>query len=159
MRNNWIRIPLTILLLWLGLTGFKQGITGFLDDSDWSDDYLRSQAVIVDSERKLSSDVSTGMPLQSCRLIVEYQFEGETHRARPVWLYLPRARHFPEEDCGEARYGEEVEVWIGKSGNEPMLMQPGNRSAKPVTLAFNLAQGVLFLWLVVLLWRPGKRTA
>ncbi|MFO8005708.1 hypothetical protein [Thioalkalivibrio sp.] len=157
MRNNWIRIPLTILLVWLGWTGFNQGISGFLDDRDWSDGYLRSQAVIVDSARRLNTSASSSTPLQSCQLMVEYQFEGETYREDPVWLQLPRARYFPEEDCGEARYGEEVPVWIGKSGNEPMLLQPGNRSSKPMTLAFNLAQGVLFLSLAGLLWRPRKK--
>lgn len=49
MRNNWVRIPLTILLLWLGWTGFKQGINGFRDGRDWSDDYLRSQAAAAAS--------------------------------------------------------------------------------------------------------------
>lgn len=160
MRNNWVRIPLTILLVWLGWTGFKQGIKGFSDDRDWSDDYLRSHAVIVDSERR-STMKSTSRTFTSywCELIVEYQFEGKRYRAKPLWLDLPLAKHYPKEDCGARHYGEEVPVWIGKSGNEPMLLQPGNRSSKPMTLAFNLAQGVLFMTLAGLLWLRKKQAA
>lgn len=156
MRNNWIRVPLTILLVWLGIIGFKQGVSGFLDNRDWSDDYLRSEAVIVDSERHVNYSTTGPATYHSCRLIVEYQFEDETYRNQPVWLKMPQARRYPPENCGEERYGELVPVWIGRSGNDPFLLQPGNRSSKPMTVAINLIQGLLFFGLARLLWRRRK---
>lgn len=156
MRNNLVRVPLTILLVWLGWLGFKQAVGVFFDERDWSDDYLRSTAVIVDSERRMGLSTTSGSTLYSCRLIAEYEFEGKTHREWLIWLSMP-SRRYPREDCGKARYGEQVPVWIGRSGNDPMLLQPGNRNSKPMTAVFNLIQCLLFFGLAGLLWRRKKR--
>lgn len=159
MRNNLIRIPLTLLLVWLAWLGVKQGVNTFFDDRDWSDDYLRSTATIVGSERKIIHGVDQRSTTHYCYLVVEYGFREKTFQERAIWLSLPPARSYPEKDCGEARYGEEVPVWIGTSGNDPMLLQPGNRSSKPMTMAINLGQGALFLGLAGMLWRKKKKAA
>ncbi len=157
MKNNLIRIPLTILLVWLGWLGLKQAGSGFLDRRDWSDDYLRKTARIVDSKRETSLGANSRSTTYYCYLTVEYEFEGKVYRDEAAWLSLPPARSYPEEDCGKSRYGEQVPVWIGKSGNDPMLLQPENRSARPMTLVFNLIQGLFFFGLAGLLWRRRRK--
>ncbi|MEQ8514744.1 MAG: hypothetical protein RIC38_03995 [Chromatocurvus sp.] len=159
MKNNLIRIPLTLLLVWLAWLGVKQGVSTFFDDRDWSDDYLRSTATIVDSERRIIAGTDSSSTSHYCYLFLEYVFREKTFQERAIWLSMPAKRSYPEKDCGKARYGEEVPVWIGTSGNDPMLLQPGNRNSKPMTMAINLGQGALFLYLASRLWRKKKRAA
>lgn len=156
MRRPLIRWPLTLLLVWLAWLGMSQALSELGSDEDWSDAYHRAEAVIVDSREELSTMPGSRTTSYFCELIVEWRFEGEAFRSEPLWLHGPRSRSSMGEDCGRARYGETVPIWIDASTADPVLLQPGNRSAQPLTIMFNLVQSAVFLGLAALLWRPRR---
>jgi hypothetical protein len=157
MRKPLIRWPLTLVLLWLAWLAGSQWMSQLVDDEDWTQDYPRETATIVGSRADYSSSAS-GKGSWTCVLIVEWQYDGQTYRDEPIWLHGGFSSNRLGDNCGEARLGEGVTVWIGGTdAAEPYLVEPENRSAKPLTGIANALQMLLFLGLLWLLWRPRRR--
>ncbi len=148
-----------MLLAWLAWIAGSQTLNTLLSDEDWTDQYPRSTATIVDSRVEYSSSTASFRSgTYSCVLIVEWSHEGEVFRDEPVWLHGGNSSDRLEEDCGRARFGEEIEVWIGGTyAAEPYILQPGNRTSKPLTAMVNALQTLFFLAMIWLLWRPRRR--
>lgn len=143
------------ILAFLGLISIRDGVGYFLDDSDWSQDYERTEATItLSEERKWGSKgvSSTGSqrstsPSYSCAYTVEFVHEGKSYRQGATWLgeLYKRARG---EDCGAARYGETIPVWLqeGYDDSPPKVREVGDRSEKPRTIGFLLLMGIALLY-------------
>lgn len=158
MRHPLVRWPLGLLCLFIAYLGLTQGLETVFSDDDWSDAYLRSEAVIVGSEEEFeSSTTSFDSGSYTCRPVVEWTHDGSQERETPIWLETERYGRARGPDCAEDRYGEAVPIWIDTGGAEPVMRQPGNRSAKPLSAIINLGQGALFLGFAGALLLPRRR--
>jgi hypothetical protein len=158
LRKPFIRWPLTALLLWLAWVGARQTLDTLLSEDDWTDDYSRGTATIVDSRAEYWDSSGTSRGTWKCVLIVEWTHGRTTRRDEPIWLRGGISSDRMEDDCGRERFGEQVPVWIGGTdAAEPWLVEPGNRTGKPGTAVVNGLQTLFFLGLLALLWRPRRK--
>lgn len=140
---------------WLGISEINQSISYALDTSDWSDEYLRMEATIVDSEeRKWGSEGPSSVgtakrsksPSYSCGYFLEISYNGARYRQKAVWISemyeTQRGR-----DCGAARYGETFPVWVAEGyKSDPRILKVGNRNSKPMMIGFKILIGVAALY-------------
>lgn len=145
-RKSWIRIPLTAFLLWFAVKSISQGWNTFTSDEDWSDDYLRSTATIVDGREQLvTSTVANRSSYYRCHHVVGFSHDGRTYRHEPVWLKDETYDQKRGDDCAAGRIGEKIDVWLVTSAAEPYILEPGNRNSKPLSGVFNIIFGLLAL--------------
>lgn len=130
-----------LILVWFGLANIASGLRDAADPRDWSDDYLRTEAAIAASRETVTgSTTSGGTSTYTCRYQVDVSHQGERHRRSAIWLN-ESYKSKRGEDCGAARYGEVIPVWMTVTEAEPEIMQVGNRTAKPMTVAFKILIG------------------
>lgn len=168
--KNALSISGAFLLAWFGISEISRGVSYALDATDWSDEYLRIKATIVDSqERKWGSDgpsqvgtVKTSKSASySCGYFLEISLEGERYRQKADWI-SHRYEFSRGEDCGAPRYGETVPVWVVEGYNESELtiLEVGNRGEKQTLVVFAVLIGLVSLYgsfrLVRSLWRRLK---
>ena len=160
-----------VLLGWFGISEIHRGVSYAMDPTDWSEEYLRMDATIVDSvERRWGSDgpspVGTVKTNKSasyrCGYFLEIAYEGERYRQKAGWL-SEMYETSRGEGCGASRYGETVPVWVveGYSGSDPTILEVGNRNEKSTLVWFAFLIGLAAMYGSFLLgratWRRWKR--
>jgi len=154
LRRPYVRFPIAALCLFIAYGGFTRGLDTLFVEDDWSDDYTRGTAIIVASEERLTSDASMDARYD-CQPVVEWSYAGQTRRKPLIWLGSTSSRSRRSADCASDGYGDEVPIWI-KATPEPHVVQPGNRTAQPMSAAVNLIQGLVFLAIGGLLRFPRR---
>lgn len=158
IRKAWIRIPLTILLLWFAAKSITQGWSTFTSNEDWSDSYVRSTATIIGGREQLvTSTTSNRSAYYRCHAVVEYSHDGKVNRHEPIWLKDETYDIKRGDDCAADRVGEQIKVWIVTSAAEPYILEPGNRNSKPLSGTFNIVFGLLALFALHRLWLGGRQ--
>jgi hypothetical protein len=156
-RRAWVRIPLTLFLVWFAAKSIGQGWNTFTSDNDWSDDYIESTATIVGAREQLvSSPTDRSSAYYRCHPIVEFSHDGETYKEEPIWLEDETYSQKRGDYCAAERLGEAIRVWMVVSAAEPYILEPENRSSKPLTGIFNIFVGLLALLGVERLWFAGR---
>lgn len=162
IRRNWIRIPLSAVLVWFASVSIPQGWNTLTTEDDWSDEYLRSTAVVVGGREELiSTAIERRQSYYLCHPVVEYRYENDLFLAEPIWLQDERSNDSRGDACADERIGEEINVWIQTSGGEPWILEPGNRNSQPLSGSLNIGFGLLALFGVWRLWfrKQSRRSA